>query len=251
MDVSAYLDRIGYRGSVKCSFQVLRVLHRRHMFSVPFENLDIHLGRFIVLDQASFYNKIVRERRGGYCYELNGCFSWLLRSLGFKVEMLSASVAGRNGRYSPEFDHMTLLVHLKQRWLVDVGFGDSFTEPRQLDNAAPQRDHGWLYQIRKENGRRILSRWDEEGKAWKAQYSFRLRSRKLSDFDRRNRYQQTSPESHFTQGRLISRLTSTGRVTLTDRRLIMTHGRKRVESPVRNPKEFDRLLMKHFQIRLD
>jgi len=89
-------------------------LHVRHLLSVPFENLDIHLGRPIILDQELFYNKIVRDRRGGYCYELNGCFAWLLRELGFGVSMLSARVAGKNGGFSPDFDHMTLLVRLKE-----------------------------------------------------------------------------------------------------------------------------------------
>jgi len=99
MDAQAYLKRIGDRGSVRPSIDVLRRLHVRHLLSVPFENLDIHLGRPIILDQELFYNKIVRDRRGGYCYELNGCFAWLLRELGFRVSMLSARVAGKNGGF--------------------------------------------------------------------------------------------------------------------------------------------------------
>src|SRR5438093_8691000 len=111
VDAASYLKRIGYRGPLIPHIDVLRRLHHRHLLSVTFENLDIHLGRPIILDQELFYNKIVRDRRGGYCYELNG---WLLRELGFRVSMLSAKVAGKNGGFSPDFDHMTLLVRLEE-----------------------------------------------------------------------------------------------------------------------------------------
>src|SRR5947209_20199602 len=101
MDAQSYLKRIVCRGSVRPSIDLLRRLHVRHLLSVPFDNLDIHLGRPIILDQELFYNKIDRDRRGGYCYELNGCFAWLPRELGFRVSMLSARVAGKNGGFSP------------------------------------------------------------------------------------------------------------------------------------------------------
>jgi len=250
MDAQPYLKRISYRGSVRPSIDVLRRLHVRHLLSVPFENLDIQLGRPIILDQESFYNKIVRDRRGGYCYELNGCFAWLLRELGFRVSMLSARVAGKNGGFSPDFDHMTLLVRLKEPWLVDVGFGDSFTEPKQLDTTRLQLDNRELYRIAKKNQERVLSRWDEIG-VWDPQYSFTVRPRKLADFNARNRYQQSSPKSHFTQGRLISKLTPTGRVTLSDKKLIVTRGEQRREYMVNNPKRFDRLLAKHFHLSFE
>jgi len=250
METASYLKRIRYQGSLQPSIGVLRKLHRRHLLSVPFENLDIHLGKQIILDKEVFYDKIVRDRRGGYCYELNGCFAWLLRELGFKVSMLSARVATKNGGFTPDFDHMTLLVRLKEPWLVDVGFGDSFTEPKQLEVTSWQVDNGKSYRIARKNGERVLSRWDEIG-VWDPQYSFTLRSRKLADFDARNRYQQSSPMSHFTQGRLISKLTPTGRVTLSQRKLIVTSGEQRREYVVNNPKRFDRLLGKHFHLSFE
>jgi N-hydroxyarylamine O-acetyltransferase len=125
--------------------ETLRGLHKKHLLSVPFENLDIHLGRPIVLSEEAFYEKIIRDHRGGFCYELNGSFAALLTRLGFKVTMLSARVASRSGGFSPEFDHMTLLVAFKGRWLVDVGFGDSFTEPKRLDYSGLQSDNGRVY----------------------------------------------------------------------------------------------------------
>jgi N-hydroxyarylamine O-acetyltransferase len=249
LDIEAYLRRVGYHGSRTPTAEVLRNLHRHHLLSVPFENLDIHLGREILLDQRLFYKKIVDERRGGYCYELNGCFALLLRKLGFRVSMLSARVARKNGSFSPEFDHMTLLVHLKDRWLADVGFGDSFTEPKRIDDNHSQEDDGYFYQVARKNKTRILARKRENG-SWEPQYSFTLRARRLADFAARNRYQQTSSRSHFTQGRLISQMTRSGRVTLTDKKLIKILGWRRVVQNLKNTEEFDELLIKNFRLRV-
>ena len=245
-----YLKRIKYRGSLQPSLENLAALHKNHLLSVPFENLDIHLGRPIVLSQDAFYRKIVKQRRGGFCYELNGSFAALLIGLGFKVHMLSARVAHKTRGFSPEFDHMVLIVTLKDRWLVDVGFGDSFTEPKRLDYQDSLPDNGRVYRIIRRTRGRLLSRWDEEKTIWEPQYMFTLRPRKLEEFVRRCRWQQTSPNSHFKKGRLCTKLTSYGRVTLTDRKLIVTRGQKRIERPVKSRREFDRMLRKWFAIKL-
>ena len=221
------------------------------MLSIPFENLDIHKGHPIILNEDAFYEKIVKDQRGGYCYELNGSFASLLTRLGFRVRLLSARVASKNGSFSPQFDHMTLLVSLKDRWLADVGFGDSFTEPKRLERSGPQTDDGRYYCITHRAGARLLSRWDPAKSLWEPQYMFSLRPRRLEDFAARNRYQQTSPNSHFKKGRLCSRLTQDGRVTLSDTKLIVTRGRRRIERPVRGREEFDRLLRKWFGVNLE
>ena len=248
MSVERYLDRIGYSGDRRPTIALLRDLHRSHLLSVPFENLDIRLGKPIVLDQKSFYCKIVENRRGGYCYELNGCFAWLLKKLGFRVSILSARVASRSGGFSPEFDHMTLFVRLGERWLVDVGFGDSFTEPKQIDNKNAQKDDRYFYKITSRKARMLVSQRPEIDGSWEPQYSFTLRPRKLAEFASRNHWQQTSRKSHFTQGKLISQLTPSGRVTLTDQKLILTRNGRRVDRPVMDSQEFDRLLAKYFRL---
>ena len=114
MEVKAYLERIGYRGPLAPTADTLRRLHVAHLLTVPFENLSIHAGERIVLDDVSLFDKLVTRRRGGFCYELNGLFAALLRELGFQVEMLSARVANREGVFGPEFDHMALLVKLEE-----------------------------------------------------------------------------------------------------------------------------------------
>jgi N-hydroxyarylamine O-acetyltransferase len=126
VDTAAYLQRIGYSGSVSADSETLRNLHRAHLFTVPFENLDIGWGRRIQVEEQAFVRKIVAQHRGGFCYELNGAFAALLRTLGFKVTLLSARVPRVHGDYGPEFDHLTLRVDLNEPWLADVGFGDCF-----------------------------------------------------------------------------------------------------------------------------
>ena len=137
-DVQSYLARINYAGPTNPAAETLRALHLAHLRTVPFENLSIHAGEPIVLDDESLFTKIVERRRGGFCYEANGLFAALLRALGFKVAMLSAEVANPDGTFSEPFDHMTLIVTLDEGWLVDVGFGDSFIEPLRIDERGAQ-----------------------------------------------------------------------------------------------------------------
>src|SRR5690348_18327942 len=138
MDTAAYLARIGYTGPLQPSAESLRLLQRAHLLSVPFENLDIGCKRKIMVDRERSVAKVVSEKRGGFCYELNGAFATLLESLGFKVTLLSARVPRQDGSDGPEFDHLALRVDLDQPWLADVGFGDSFLDPLRLELNAEQ-----------------------------------------------------------------------------------------------------------------
>ena len=110
VDRARYLERITYHGSREPILPILQALHEAHLLAVPFENLDIFLGRAIVLDEASLWSKIIEQHRGGFCYELNGLFALLLRALGFQVDLLSAAVARSTGGFGPDFDHLTLRV---------------------------------------------------------------------------------------------------------------------------------------------
>lgn len=216
--IGSYLARIGYSGPRAATAAVLRELHRRHMLSVPFENLDIHWERPIAIDEAGFIRKIVDERRGGFCYELNGAFAALLRAFGFRVELLSA----RPGETSPEFDHMALLVD--RRWLADVGFGDSFLEPLEVNRRDDQHDPAGIYRI-EERGEELVMIGNGED-----QFFFTLTPHDLAEFAPMCHYQQTSPESHFTKKRVCSVATETGRITLTDDRLIVREHGVRTET---------------------
>ena len=249
MELKRYLERIGYSGPVEPTSAVLRDLHRLHMYTIPFENLDIPLGREIKLDEQLIFDKIVVNGRGGFCYEQNGLFAWVLREIGFEVEMLSAGVARPDGSYGPNFDHMLLLVRVAgEPWIADVGFGDSFVEPQRFAPGEVQRDRGLEHEIARDGDAYVLRR--KQGDEWKAQYRFTLSPRKLQDYAAMCVYHQTSPQSHFTQNRVCSRATPTGRVTVTSTALIVRENGKKTETPIRSVVEFERLLREQFGIEL-
>lgn len=248
MDITGYLERIQYDGELEPTAELLSSLHYANLLRVPFENLDIHLGRPIQLDEVHLYDKITNQRRGGFCYELNGLFAWMLRGLGFQVDLLSAEVFD-DGVYSPEYDHLVVRVRLEEDWLADVGFGDSFVRPLNLFDDGEQIQRDTVYRIEHSSNYRILLKQDGGGN-WQPFYRFTLEPRKLSDYKGRCRYHQTSPESHFTQKRLCTRLTPAGRITLRDKRLIVTENMQKNETPIMDEREYLKALDEHFGIQL-
>jgi N-hydroxyarylamine O-acetyltransferase len=248
MDIKAYLERLNYRGSLAPTAETLRELQLAHLLTVPFENLSIHASQPIVLEDQALFTKIVEGRRGGFCYEANGLFAALLRALGFKVEMLSARVANQAGGFGPDFDHMTLMVTLEQRWLVDVGFGDSFREPLLLDEPGEQVQGRGAYRILRDDTHLILQQriGDDE---WEAQYRFSLQPYELADYAGMCHYHQTSPDSHFTRGRICTLATPDGRVTLSEMRFITTSEKgERQERTLESEDEYAAMLQEYFGI---
>lgn len=248
MNITAYLDRINYRGSLLPTAETLRALQVAHLLAVPFENLSIHAKESIVLEDEALFRKVVERRRGGFCYECNGLFAALLRSLGFEVAMLSARVANADGVFSPDFSHMTLLASLEQRWLVDVGFGDSFRAPLLLDERSEQAQGHRAYRI-DTNGPDFTLMQRNDGEEWKAQYRFTLMPREYADYEEMCRYHQTSPESHFTRGRICSLATAAGRISLSEMRFITTsQNGQQQERTLTSRTEYDAILAERFGI---
>jgi N-hydroxyarylamine O-acetyltransferase len=245
-DPTAYLYRLGLTETIATNVSGLRRLHRAHLLRVPFENLDIHLRRPIRLDPARFFTKIVTHRRGGFCYELNGLFASLLRSLGFSVTLLSARVANHEGVFGAEFDHLALRIDLDQSYLADVGFGDLFLEPVQLVTDAEQKDLGGNFRFVREDDVWVLQRSAEA--EWRSLYSLTLLPRRLEDFRGRCEYHQTSPASHFTQKIICSLPTLTGRLTISGDRLIETSEGHRDERLIASEAELRLLLTNRFGV---
>ncbi len=248
MNIAAYLERIHYRGPAAPTAETLRELHRAHMLAVPFENLDIHTGREIVLDEQRLYDKVVGQRRGGFCYELNGAFGGLLRELGFNVKKLAAGVGRADGSFGPLFDHMALLIEIDEPWLADVGFGEGFREPLRLDDEGEQAQAFGAYRIRRDGEQRILER--RNGGEWQPEYRFTLQPYEFGDYAEMCRYHQTSPLSHFTQNRICSLATTTGRITLSNTRLITTVGDDRSERELVDESEITVVLREQFGVVL-
>lgn len=255
--VQSYLARISYVGSSTPALETLRAIHRAHLLAVPFENLDISLGRRIVIDEDAFVRKVVEQRRGGFCYELNGAFAALLRALGFQVTLLSARVARSQGGEGPEFDHLTLRVDLSTEgqeeinapWLADVGFGESFLEPLRMEPGLEQRDPAGTFRLVGLGERWQMEKSESDG-SWTRQYSFSLQPRRLEEFAGMCHYHQTSPDSSFTQNRLCSRATPEGRITLSESKLIITQNGRREETLLADESERIAALREHFGIAL-
>ena len=249
MQLDRYLDRIGCRGPREPTAETLRRLHVLHLSTVPFENLDVG-RRPIVVDAAAFVRKIVEERRGGFCYELNGAFASLLRTIGFEVMLLSAGVARDGGGFGPEFDHLALLVTADRRqWLTDVGFGDSFVEPLPFEPDREQQDPAGAFRISSSvDGAFVLERRQKD--VWESQYRFTLTPRDLADFAGMCDYHQSSPQSSFTQKTICSRATRDGRITLSAFHLITTRDGIREEHDVGGQNEWLATLREQFGIVL-
>jgi N-hydroxyarylamine O-acetyltransferase len=258
LDLHAYLARIHVSAELDLaapqpSAPLLGALHHAHLLSVPFENLSIHYGEPITLGEEALYNKIVQRRRGGFCYELNGLFAWLLRQLGFTVTLLSARVAQPDGGFTPEYDHLTLQVRDMDGvdWLADVGFGDTFRLPLCLQPDIEQDGaDGYIYRLSLDP---IVASWlvQRRGETdWEAQYRFTLHPHLMADFAERCHFQQTSPDSHFTQRRICSLALVDGRITLSDLRLITTRNGVRDERDLASEDEYRTVLAQRFGVRL-
>lgn len=250
MLIDTYLQRINYTGPLDPTAETLAGLQEAHLLTVPFENLDIHLGRPISPDEALIYNKVIGQRRGGFCYELNGLFAVLLRELGFDVTLLSARVYRGEGRFGREFDHLTLLIQLKERWLADVGFGDSFREPLRLDEPGEQEQPMGAYRLTNTGDEWVYWARDE-AMTWQPQYQFTLQPRHLADFAGMCHFQQTSPESHFTRQRICSIATPQGRHSLSDMKLIVTENGRREERELASQAEYESVLREQFGVELN
>ena len=253
MDIQTYLARIQYFRPVKPDAQTLQGLHLAHMQNVPFENLDIGLKRPILLTEEALWNKIVAQKRGGFCYELNGLFAWLLKEIGFDVTYLNARVYNREGELGINFDHLALLVNIPNesiRGLADVGFGDSFNLPLNFEERGEQKQGLRSYRLEQTADGYITWQKNYDG-SWERQYFFDLQPRKFSiDYEPACSYHQTSAASSFTRGSIISQATPDGRVSLEAGRLILTKNGQRSERLLANEVEYQALLKEYFGVEL-
>jgi N-hydroxyarylamine O-acetyltransferase len=246
--LAAYLDRLAVPPPAALNTAALRDLHRAHLLAVPFENLSIHLCEPISLDEGELLGKIVNRRRGGFCYELNGAFALLLRALGADVAMVAARVYGAGG-LGPPFDHMALLVHCADGsgpWLADVGFGRHTVYPLLFGSRQEQRDPAGPFRLADAADGDV-----DVSSGGVPQYRIERRARSLADFGPTCWWQQTSPESHFTQSTICSRLTDDGRVSISGRTLIRTSGEARSERELPDDRDLLAAYRDHFGVVLD
>lgn len=252
MDIKKYLARIGLNEVPQADLESLRLLQESHLYTVPFENLDIHLGRRIIIDYDRIFEKVVDQKRGGFCYELNGLFFHLLEALGYQVKRLSARVyQDERQAFSHEYDHMTLCVHLDGKdWLTDVGFGRFSFAPLCIGMNEIQSDGKRQYKfVPYEADKDYVSvmHLEEDGN-WKDGYIFSMKARAAEEFIPMCHYQQTFPESHFLKGKMCTIPTKEGRITLNEKSLKITKAGEVEETEIGNDEVFFQHLKTYFGI---
>ncbi len=249
LNETAYLNRIEVEKE-EPSLAFLRKLHKAHLLNIPFENLDIHYGQKIILDYQKVFKKVVERGRGGFCYELNGLFYQLLLNLGFKCHLISGRVKSKEtAEFGREFDHMiTLVFDQDEPWLVDVGFGEGFNEPKKVEINTVKMDYTKYWRMTQDPDENYLLQVSNDASHFTTVYQFDLVPRQMIEFMGMCEYHQTSPDSFFTGKKLITQLTETGRITLTDRTLKIHELSTSTEIEILNEDEFLSKLNEHFGI---
>ncbi len=252
MKIKEYIERIKYKGELAADLNILKKLQEVHLLTIPFENLDIHYGKPIDLDVDEFYKKIVQNNRGGFCYELNGLFYALLKAIGYNVKMISARVYNSTKKeFGLEYDHLAIVAELnKVEYLVDVGFGEFAFNPLKIELNTIQSDSRGNFIIEEYNNKYyIVSKIKDEVKT--PEYIFKNEARELSDFKEMSLHNQTSPNSHFTKKKLISKPTNNGRITITGNTLKITEAGKTITEKAFKENEFNDYLKKWFNMHIN
>lgn len=215
-DLEAYLQRIGLSRLSDDPSEKLLALHRAQAFTVPFEVFDIHLGRGVSVAPADIFDKLVRQRRGGYCFELNTLFADALEAAGFEVQRLLARVLFKRESPGPR-THMVLVVTAGEgRWLADVGFGGpGIIEPLPMEAGRESEQAGARFRLREEPGLGyVLERGDAAG--WAPLYAINFESFTSDDVIVANHFTSTHPTSPFRRVRMCALPSPAGRMTLAN-----------------------------------
>lgn len=223
LDIASYLQRIRYSGRLGAGLETLNALHLAHATHIPFENLDIVLGRTISLDLSDVQRKLVADNRGGYCFEQNKLFAAVLREIGFVVTPLAARVRPRPGVLLPR-THMCLRVQLENSsWIADVGFGgEGLLLPVPMTGELTQQ-FLWQYRVIEESpGVYVLQ--SGASRAWNDLYAFTLEPQEDIDFELANYYVSTHPESRFVRTLTVQSTKPERRLILRNRELITDIG---------------------------
>jgi N-hydroxyarylamine O-acetyltransferase len=233
MDAAAYLRRLGLGDATpERTLDGLRALQRAHLEQVPFENASVLRGEPIELATDRLVAKIVGAGRGGFCFELNGAFAWLLSALGFEVALLPGRFWSGDG-LGPPNEHLALRVILDGvPWLVDVGAGYSFLAPLRLSMGPEQEDRAGRFRLvpAPDDPGAIDVEWLHRDGAWRPHYRFEDRPVGLDAFVAVCEYLRTSPESPFTRGWICARaLPGGGWATLDSSHLVVTPGGERTD----------------------
>lgn len=249
IDLDAYFARIGYAGPTNATLATLHAIVAHHVTAIPFENLDVLLGRPIQLDPARLQEKLIRDRRGGYCFEQNGLLLLVLQALGFQATPLPARVRLQQSRdFVPPRTHLCLRVDVAgEPWLADVGIGGlSLASAIRLDSTGEQLTPHEQRRLLREDGRFFHQAKLEDG--WADVYEFTLEVMHPIDCELANWWTSTSPTSKFRQSLTVALAGSAGtRRTIRNRDFTIRRGPEIIERrELVSPAELVEVLAQHF-----
>ena len=252
-DLDAYFARTGYTGPREPTLETLHAVSFRHATSIPFENIDVMLGRGIQLAPAALVRKLVHDRRGGYCFEQNGLLLLVLRALGYRVTPIGARVRWQIPRtVTPARTHLFLRVHLADGdWLADVGMGSASLTgaiPLEFDRELPTPHEP--RRLVRETGRMFHQLWT--GTEWTDCCEFTLDEMHPIDCELANWWTSASPASHFKTGVTAGRAERDG-TRKGIRAGEFTHRRGAeilVRVQISTPEQLLAVLAEHFDLRL-
>lgn len=250
-DLDAYCQRIGYTGSREVSPATLHGLHLAHTHTVPFENLDIHLGQPLSLNAADLFTKIVTRKRGGYCYEVNSFFALILQALGFQVQGLLARVLYGFSTLRPRSHQLLLITVEDEAWIADVGFGhNSLRAPLRLTPGVVDQQGPDTFRLWGEAGQALCLQKVLEGQ-WHDLYAFTLEPYLPVDYIPLNYWNSTSPDSLFTQKKICTMPTATGRIVAVDTEFKIRTQESTQTIQARSSTEYVRLLHEYFGLEIE
>ncbi|AFM05628.1 arylamine N-acetyltransferase [Bernardetia litoralis DSM 6794] len=255
MKLDNYLRRIGYLQTPQNNLQTLNELHKKHIFAIPFEDLDIHLKKPLKIDINSLYEKIIVEKRGGFCYELNYLFYHLLKKIGFDCHIISSRLYDKRENLGCEFDHLSIFLKIEnETFLVDVGYGSLFFEPMkiplQINKNYIRKDRDMIYQIDKIDKKKYILSESKNGKKFRKTYAFDTTPREINEFYEQINHKQISEESYFVKNRICTIPTEEGRMTLLNNKFIKTRGNERQEHTIQSDEEFYKIVQEEFDMNV-
>ncbi|WP_196892414.1 arylamine N-acetyltransferase family protein [Aureivirga marina] len=250
-DKKSYLERVQYKGEVSLDLPFLKAIHYAHFHTFPFENLDICLGKKVDLKPENIFEKLVKNRRGGYCFELNGLFLMALKSFGFEARALlgrvhlEETITGRGHQ-------VTLVTINKRQWIVDTGFGSrnpSFPIPLICDEVFGEKNA--FYRLKKDKYFGFLLQKKNSENEWEVLYSFDLEYVFSGDIAYGNHYTSTCEDSFFTYSRIAALPVKNGMITLFNNRLKKKINGKEEEIILENNDSLFEVLKTEFGIEIN
>jgi N-hydroxyarylamine O-acetyltransferase len=193
------------------------------------------------------YKKVVIHNRGGFCYELNSLFNWLLRDIGFRSRIISARILDEFGNAGPEFDHMVICIETDKKYIADVGYGDLFIKPIEIKQGI-QHDGRNRFKIEKINNHDFVLSMASDNTNFVKKYAFTLGERSINEFYPICLEKQTNPDSYFVKNVICTKPTMSGRITLFNNKLSEKHNEERIEKLISDDTELRSQLREKFGI---